>query len=59
MEYNKDHVVDVLRRAGFSELADEASRTLPDSMDSEKLRTWAFQHGVSHDDLISALGGST
>jgi hypothetical protein len=58
MEYSKHHVVEVLRHAGLSELADEASRTLPESIDSEKLKAWVFKHGISHDDLVSRLGGS-
>ncbi len=29
MEYSRQHVVDVLRSAGRSDLADEASRVLP------------------------------
>jgi hypothetical protein len=58
MDYSRHHVVEVLRRAGLSDLADEASRTLPETIDGGKLATWAFEHGISHDDLVSRLGGS-
>ena len=58
MEYSRQHVVDVLRSAGWSDLADEASRVLPDPIDIDRLVAWGIQHGVSKDDLISRFGGS-
>jgi hypothetical protein len=58
MEYSREHVVDMLRRAGWSDLADEASRVLPDPVDIDRLAAWGMQHGLSHDDLISRFGGS-
>ena len=58
MEYSRQHVVDVLRNAGWSDLADEASRVLPDPVDIDRLVAWGIQHGVSKDDLISRFGGS-
>jgi len=58
MEYSRQHVVDLLRRAGWSDLADEASRTLPDPVDIDRLVALGMQHGVSKDDLISQFGGS-
>jgi len=57
-QYSRQHVVDLLRRAGWSELADEASRVLPDPVDLDRLEAWAMQHGLSHDELISQYGGS-
>ena len=58
MEYSRQHVVNLLRRAGMPELADEASRDLPDPVDTDKLSEWGIQHGISHDDLVSYFGGS-
>jgi hypothetical protein len=58
MEYSRQHVVDVLRSAGWSDLADEASRVLPDPIDIDRLVAWCTQHGVSKDDVISRFGGS-
>ena len=55
-QYSRQHVVDVLRHAGWSELADEASRTLPDPVDVTKLEAWAMQHGFSFEDLNSRFG---
>ena len=58
MQYSRQDVVDILRHAGFSELADEASRVLPDPVDLDQLQAWAMQHGLSRDELISRFGGS-
>jgi len=51
-------VVKVLRRLGRTELADEASRVLPDLVDADWLNTWAMQHGLYKDEVISQMGGS-
>lgn len=51
-------MVDVLKRVGLTELAEEASRVLPDLVDADQLEEWALQRGISHDDLISRMGGS-
>jgi hypothetical protein len=58
MEYSRQQVIDVLRSAGRSDLADEASRVLPDPVDMDRLVAWGTQHGLSHDDLVSQFGGS-
>jgi len=58
MEYSRQHVVDLLRSAGWSDLADEATRVLPDPVDVDRLVAWGAQHGLSHDDLTSRFGGS-
>jgi hypothetical protein len=58
MQYSRQHVVDLMRRMGYPELADEASRVLPDPVDADQVFAWCMQHGLSHDDLISQMGGS-
>ena len=55
-QYSRQHVVDLLRHAGWPELADEASRTLPDPVDVTELEAWGMQHGVSYEDLKSRFG---
>jgi hypothetical protein len=57
-QYSRQHVVEVLRRAGQTQLADEARRVPPDPVDANWLADWAMQHGIFHDDLISQMGGS-
>jgi len=51
-------VVDVLRTLRYPELADEASRDLPDPVDINRLENWAIQHGLSRDAMVSQMGGS-
>jgi hypothetical protein len=51
-------VVDVLRKAGLPQMADEALRDLPDPVDSEQVAAWAVPYGVSMDELTSRMGGS-
>jgi hypothetical protein len=58
MSESLQHVVGVLRRAGLSQLADEAQRTLPDPVDAKELEHFAAEHGVSRDMLNERMGGS-
>jgi hypothetical protein len=57
-EYSRQYVVDQLNRLGYRELADEASRDLPDPVDVNRLEEWCMEHGLSWDDVISRMGGS-
>ena len=56
--FSKQHVIDVLNRLGHTELAEEASRVLPDPVDIDQLEALGMQYGLTHDDLISEMGGS-
>lgn len=58
MRYSRQDVVDRFRGWGYNQLADAASRDLPEQVDLDELQEWALQHGLSRDDLISHLGGS-
>jgi hypothetical protein len=58
VELTRQHVVDVLRRAGLPQLADDALRDLPDPVDSEQAAAWAVKYGVNMGELISRMGGS-
>ena len=57
-QISRQHVVDELNRLGLRELADEASRDLPDPVDLDRLEAWGMQHGLSHDEIVSRMGGS-
>jgi len=57
-EYSKQHVVDLLHRLGHVEAAEDARQNLPDPVDASRLAEWALHHGLSHDTLISRMGGS-
>ena len=58
MGYSRQWVIDTLRRVGYTRLADEASRVLPDEVDRKQLEELADQHGISRDELINRMGGS-
>jgi hypothetical protein len=53
--YSRQDLVDVLRHAGLPDLADEASRTLPDPVAVTQLEAWAVQHGFSSEERLSWL----
>jgi hypothetical protein len=57
-QYSRQHVVDLLNRLGEKQLAEEASRVLPDPVDADQASAWGMQHGLSINDLISQMGGS-
>jgi hypothetical protein len=58
MQLTRQHVADVLRKAGLPEMADEALRDLPDPVDSERVAAWAVPYGINMGDLVSRVGGS-
>jgi hypothetical protein len=58
MQITRQHVVDLLRRTGFPEAADEAMRALPDPVDLDEVVAWAAPHGITKDELINRMGGS-
>ena len=51
-------MVDELKRLGYGELADEASRDLPDPVGVNRLEEWCMEHGLPVDEVISEMGGS-
>ena len=56
--WSRQRVVDELNRMGYTELAVEASRDLPDPVNINRLEEWCMEHGLSTDDVISRMGGS-
>jgi hypothetical protein len=57
-QYSGQHVIDLLNHLGHTQLAEEASRDLPDPVDADQVSNWGLQHGVTYDDLVSQMGGS-
>jgi hypothetical protein len=57
-QYSRQHVIDVLHTLQRPDLADEASRDLPDTVDIDRLVAWMLQHGLSRDEMVSRMGGS-
>jgi hypothetical protein len=58
MQCARQDVVDVLRRTGLPELAEEALRVLPDPVDLEFAAEVLQSYGVTTDELIDRMGGS-
>jgi hypothetical protein len=57
-QYSRQYAVDMLKRLGYRELADEALRDLPDPVDEHRLDAWCAQHGLSYEVAMSRMGGS-
>lgn len=59
MQLSRQSVVDVLRRTGLPDIAEEAARILPDTVDVDQLAEWGQRrYGITKDYLISLIGGS-
>ena len=58
MAYTKHWLVELLRRLGYPEAADDAMREMPEQFDLEQLQKFGERHNISRDDLTDALGGS-
>ena len=56
VEYSRHEVVEMLRKAGLRELADEALRHLPDPVELEYAQEWGMQHGITRGALVSLMG---
>jgi hypothetical protein len=58
MAYSRQWLVDILRRLGFAQEADDALREMPDEFDREQLMKFGDRHGLSRDLGIDRMGGS-
>ncbi len=54
----KADLIDMLRQTGFERAAEEAERLLPDPADIDEAARILMPYGVTHDELISRMGGS-
>jgi hypothetical protein len=54
----RQEVLRVLRRAGMTDSADTLALVLPEIVDLDRDGELLARYGISHDDLISRLGGS-
>ena len=45
-EFSRQHVIDLLNSHGYTQLAEEASRELPDPVDVDRMSAWLIQHGL-------------
>jgi len=58
MLVTRQHVVDILRIAALPNVAEEASRLLPDPVEYNQAERFLAQYGITKDELISRRGGS-
>lgn len=58
VQYSRQHVVELLRRAGLEEAAAEAMEQLPDPVELEDVERWAAQRGITRGVLMGRRGGS-
>lgn len=58
MAYTRQWLVDLLRRIGYTEAADEALREMPEEFDLEQLQEFGERHGLSREEVTDAMGGS-
>jgi hypothetical protein len=58
LQLAKKTVVEMLRRAGLRDEAEEADQSLPDPVDLEVAAKWGERYGITRDMLMSRMGGS-
>jgi hypothetical protein len=58
MSKDRQWFVNMLRRLGYTEAAEEAERELPDPVSLEELKTFADRYNISRDEVMSQMGGS-
>jgi hypothetical protein len=58
MELSRQNVIDRLRRAGLTQMADAAMHDLPDPVDREDVAAWGAKWNVDMDYFINRMGGS-
>ena len=58
MLVTRQHVIDILRIAALPDVAEEASRLLPDPVEYDRAERFLAQYGITKDELISRRGGS-
>ena len=59
MWYSREHLAVTLRRTGFPEAAEEALRVLPDPVDGDQIAAFLAPYGITLDELVSRVGGTT
>jgi hypothetical protein len=58
VQLSRQHVVDLLRRAGLTGMAEAALHDLPDPVDSEDVAVWGGKWNIDMDYFMERMGGS-
>ena len=59
MHYSREHFALTLRRTGFPEAAEQALRVLPDPVEGDQIAAFLAPYGITLDELVSRMGGTT
>ena len=59
MQYSREHFALTLRRTGSPEAAEQALRVLPDSVEGDQIAAFLAPYGITLDELVSRMGGTT
>lgn len=58
MHFRRETFIKDLARWGYPQLAERATRELPEEFDGVEADAWAQRVGISWDDVRSRMGGS-
>ena len=58
VQLSRQHVIDLLRRVGLTEMAEAALHDLPDPVDREDVAAWGGKWNIDMDYFINQMGGS-
>jgi hypothetical protein len=58
-QHSRQDTMDLLKRLGYSDLADKAEFELPDPVDLNRLEAWCVAHGLPFDYLENQMGGGS
>ena len=58
MQVKRQHVIEILQKAGLPDIARDADQRLPDPIDYDDAASFLAGYGISKDELISRVGGS-
>jgi hypothetical protein len=58
VQVKRQHVIDILRKAGLPDVAADVDQLLPDPIDYDDAASFLARYGISKDELISRMGGS-
>jgi hypothetical protein len=58
VDFSRQQIIQMLRRAGLADAAAAAAESLPDPVDSKVLDHFYASHGLSKQSLVDRMGGS-
>ena len=58
VQLSRQHVVDLLRQANLTEMAEAALHDLPDPVDREEVAAWGGRWNIDMDYFVDRMGGS-